>query len=129
MRELRDQIMRFGLVGITATATHITTVLVLVEWSNWGPLWANLFAFLLAVLVSFEGHYHWTFKASPPYTSAFPKFLVIALLGLGLNQTILFSVVSLLALDYRLGLAAVIIVVPSITFMANKLWAFQAIKN
>jgi putative flippase GtrA len=121
--------MRFGLVGITATATHITTVLVLVEWSNWRPLWANFFAFSLALLVSFGGHYHWTFKASTPYASAFPRFSSIALLGLGLNQIIMFSVVSLLALNYRLGLAAVIMVVPFISFMANKLWAFQSIKD
>ena len=90
---------------------------------------ANLFAFSLALLISFTGNYHWTFKASTPYTSAFPRFFTIALLGLGLNQTIMFSVVSLLALDYRLGLAAVIMVVPSISFMANKLWAFQAIND
>lgn len=129
MGPLHGQIMRFGLVGITATATHLATILVLVEWSGWSPLWANLLAFSLAVLVSFGGHYHWTFEASTSYSAAFPRFCITALLGLGLNQTIMFSVVSLLGLDYRLGLAAVIMVVPCISFMANKLWAFQPINN
>lgn len=128
MGKLPGQIVRFGLVGIMATATHIITVLVLVEESKWGPLWANLFAFSLAILVSFRGHYHWTFKVSTPYTFAFPRFFTIVLLGLGLNQTIMFSVVSLLGLNYRLGLAAVIMVVPPISFMVTKLWAFQSIK-
>lgn len=129
MGQLQGQIMRFGLVGITATTTHLATVLVLVEWSGWSPLWANLLAFSLAVLVSFSGHYHWTFKATTPYSAALPRFFTIALLGLGLNQTIMFSVVSLLGLDYRLGLGAVIMVVPAISFMANKLWAFQPVNN
>lgn len=129
MGKLPGQIMRFGMVGITATATHITTAMLLVEWAHLEPLKANFFAFSLAVLVSFGGHYHWTFKASTPYSSSFPRFSAIALLGMGFNQTIIFSVVNLLGLDYRFGLAAVIMVVPVISFMANKLWAFQAIND
>ncbi|MDX8405476.1 MAG: GtrA family protein [Mariprofundus sp.] len=119
------QILRFGLVGIMATTTHISTVLLLVEQGDWGPLWANCVAFSLAVCVSFTGHYHWTFNASSSYATAFPKFITVALLGLGLNQTIMFSLLSILGLDYRLGLAAVIMVVPAIIFLASKYWAFQ----
>lgn len=126
MRDLRTQIMRFGLVGITATATHIGTVLLLVERGGREPLTANFIAFALAVLVSFWGHYHWTFKTSTPYRSAFPRFFAIAVLGLGLNQTIMFSAVTILTLDYRLGLTAVIMLVPALSFIANKLWTFQA---
>jgi putative flippase GtrA len=117
--------MRFGLVGSTATATHILTVLLLVEWGGRAPLAANFIAFAMAVLVSFWGHYHWTFKAATPYSSAFPRFFVIAVLGLGLNQTIMFSAVTLLTLDYRLGLTAVITMIPALSFIANKFWAFQ----
>ncbi|ATX79911.1 Putative flippase GtrA (transmembrane translocase of bactoprenol-linked glucose) [Mariprofundus aestuarium] len=125
LRKEVGQVLRFGLVGIMATVTHVITVLFLVEWGGWGPLWANFVAFSLAVFVSFIGHYHWTFNASTPYATAFPKFFTIALLGLGLNQAIMFSLVNLLGWDYRLGLAAVIMVVPAITFLASRFWAFQ----
>lgn len=127
--KLQGQIMRFGLVGITATATHIIAILIMVEWSNIEPLTANFFAFSMALLISFTGNYHWTFNASDPYTESFPRFFTIALFGMGLNQTIMFIAVSMLNMDYRLGLVAVIMVVPAISFMANRKWAFQSIKN
>jgi hypothetical protein len=37
----------------------------------------------------------------------------------------MFSAVTLLTLDYRLGLTAVITMIPALSFIANKFWAFQ----
>lgn len=119
------QILRFATVGVAATATHAAMVLILVEGYGLAPLPANFFSFLLAVLVSFFGHYHFTFTASTPYTKAFPRFFTIALLGLGLSQAIMFSAVSLLALDYRLGLAVVVMLVPGLNFLVNRAWTFR----
>jgi putative flippase GtrA len=119
------RILRFGMVGFAATATHATMALFLVEGKGLDPLWANFFSFLLAAVVSFLGHYHWTFAALNPYATAFPRFFTIALLGLGLNQAIMFCTVSVLTLNYRLGLALVVVLVPGLTFLANRFWTFQ----
>lgn len=123
------RILRFAIVGFAATATHATTVLFLVERNGIDPLWANFFAFLLAVIVSFVGHYHWTFTSSIPYTIAFPKFFISALLGLCLNQMIMFCTVSMLALNYQFGLAVVVTLVPVINFLINSLWTFQPVRR
>ena len=128
-RKIIQQILRFGVVGVFATFTHVVTVLLLVEWGGIGAVWSNFFAFSLAVFVSFKGHYHWTFNASTSYTKAFTKFSVIALLGLGLNQSIMYSLVNLLNWDYRIALAVVIMVVPTITFIFSRQWAFQPIRR
>ena len=127
-KELR-RILRFTTVGFAATATHATMLLFLVEGNGTDPLWANFFSFLLAVLVSFFGHYHWTFTASTLYTTAFPRFFTIALLGLGLNQTIMFCTVSVLALNYLFGLAVVVVLVPGFTFLANRFWSFKPVQR
>lgn len=121
------RIRRFTTVGLVATTTHAWMVLFLVEGRDVAPLPANFFAFLLAVLVSFLGHYHWTFTASTPYTTAFPRFFASALLGLGLNQTIMFCMISLLTINYRLGLAVVVILVPGVNFLVNRFWTFKPV--
>lgn len=118
------RVLRFATVGLVATATHAGMVLLLVEGYGFAPLLANFFAFLLAVLVSFVGHYHWTFSSVNSYRTAFPRFIVIAFLGLGLSQAIMFSAVSLLSLNYRFGLIAVLMLVPGLNFLANRFWTF-----
>jgi len=127
-RKELGRVLRFATVGLVATATHAGMVLFLVEGYGFAPLLANFFSFLLAVFISFLGHYHWTFTSANPYTMAFARFFTIALLGLGLSQAIMFSAVSLLALDYRSGLAMVVLVVPGLNFLCNRFWTFLAVR-
>lgn len=128
-RQEKARILRFAIVGLAATVTHAGMVLLLVEGSGMAPLRANFFSFLLAVLVSFAGHYHWTFTATTTYARAFPRFFTIALLGLGVSQAMMFSTVFLLGLHHRLSLAAVVMVVPAINFLANRFWTFQPVPD
>ena len=124
MTALAVQILRFAAVGATATAVHVGAVLLLVEAAGAAPLAANALGFLAAVLVSYLGNRSWTFGARTEHLQGGVRFAAVALLGLGLNQSILYAGVRLLGWDYRLALLAVVLLVPGLSFVLVRAWAF-----
>jgi putative flippase GtrA len=120
---------KFGIVGMLATATHVGLMVVMVEWFGWRPLIANFGAFGVAFVVSFVGHYRWTFadqRAAGPESWRGPlaRFIVMSLTGLALNSLAVFMVVDVLGLSYVYALAIMVSVVPAILFVIGKFWAF-----
>jgi putative flippase GtrA len=121
------RVLRFGIVGVAATAVHVGTVVVLVESGlQPNPLLANLIAFSLAVFVSYFGHNLWTFRARERNLPQFLRFLVTTVVALGLNQLILYIVVRLLHWDYRIGLLLVTVLVPLFVYTLARLWVFRS---
>ncbi|HEX5078773.1 MAG TPA: GtrA family protein [Geminicoccaceae bacterium] len=129
------QYARFGTIGLGATATNALLFVMLVELAGLAPLLANAVAFCVAVLVSFHGHFHWTFPraAARPAEraddrrqrrAALARFVVVALIGLALNSLAIWAVVDLMALPYAYALIVMVVVVPPLLFILNKRWAF-----
>ncbi len=122
---LSIQIVRFGIVGVLATLTHVSIVMSIVESHLATPLLANFIAFCLAITVSYSGHYKWTFKADKNHLACFSRFTVVALLSLGLNQGIMFLCINKLSWHYLAGLLVVVTTVPIVTFLVNRFWTFH----
>ncbi len=125
MSKLR-QAARFAVVGGTATATHLCVGLLLAETVGLEPLWANLWAFAAAVLVSYFGNLVWTFGMASEGLGRLPRFVALALCGLAANQAIVFIAVSLAGWNYRVALAIILLVVPVLTYLGSRQWVFRA---
>lgn len=126
MIELFFQLLRFGLVGVSAASIHFGTVIILVQKFLLLPLVANVFGFLVSFQVSYWGHRLWTFRRTTIMHSAtFPKLLLVQLLNLSLNE-LLFYVFLLMNLPYPLALLIVLTILPVFTFLSSKLWVFKA---
>ena len=121
---LARQIVRFGLVGIVATATHAGVAIALVEAASLPFLWANALAYGCAVGVSYAGHRGWTFSAKGAHRVQLPRFIAVSLGGLGLAQAIGWGVHDALGLPYGVALACVVVGVPTATFTAHRFWVF-----
>lgn len=115
----------FGGVGIVATLTHVAVGLSLVGAGLLAPFGANIVAFLTAFLVSYFGHKTWSFRSNAGHMRAAPRFFAVAVLGLILNQVIVYGIVDLLGLSYALALAVIIASVPVIVYALSSLWAFR----
>ncbi|HRF45765.1 MAG TPA: GtrA family protein [Candidatus Competibacteraceae bacterium] len=120
-----NQFLRFAIIGGTATVTHIITALALNEILGLPALTANFLAFTTAVLVSYWGNHSWTFSRQGQHDHYLPRFVVVALTGMVLNQIIVYTMVDLGHWSYRLALAIVVFMVPLITFTLNRLWVFE----
>ena len=119
------QLSRFGMVGVVATAVHATVGLGLEIGAGAHPFWANLIAFSCALGVSFLGQMKLTFPDRVADGSAFTRFAAVALLGLGLNQLIVWVVTSQLGRPYWLALTIILFTVPVVTFVMLKFWALR----
>ena len=114
----------FGLVGGTATLTHVGTALVAHDYGRFAPLAANLAGYACAVMVSYFGHARLTFRRPPLHGPQFLRFVATSLSVLALNQLIVFIGVSIVHVRFAWALIPAVIVVPIVTFVISKLWAF-----
>lgn len=123
------QVLKFGSVGLAATLTHVSLFIFAVETLGLAPLVANVTAFSFAVLVSFTGHFHWTFRPPPgearrEWTGALTRFIAVALFGLALNSLVVYVTVDLLRMPYLVAAALMASLVPVFLFLLSRLWAF-----
>jgi len=121
-----DQFLRFVVVGVASTLTHIAVAIVLNEMLSLSALVANFLAFTTPVLVSYLGNHGWTFSRRGQHSRYLPRFVLVALTGMALNQLIVYGIVDLGGLSYRLALATVVLIVPMFSFALNQMWVFAA---
>ena len=118
------QALKFGVVGVVAAATQGAALIVLVEAFSFDPVLSTPLAFSLAFLVSYSGHHWWTFHARGRALSRAGRFLAIQLLAMTITTAIMAATVNVLYLDYRIGLIAGVTLVPVMTFLMSRRWAF-----
>lgn len=117
--------VRFGIVGIASTFIHVAVFSLLVELFGVAPVAASAPAFFIAMIASYVVNHRWTFGAQGSHRIHLPRYVVVALISLGLNVLITYVVVNLLGYWYGLALAFVVSVVPAATFLLNRNWAFK----
>ena len=118
------ELIRFGVVGVAAMATHWCAVAILVPLGI-TPLLANVFAFCIAFNVSFFGHHHWTFTSTDSRKDTFKRFLSVAVLGFATNECIYALLLKFTGLDYRVALFIVLAAVAGLTYVLSRFWAFR----
>ena len=128
--DLLRQIARFGLVGGLATLVHVGVFLSLADKIGFHPQMANLLAWLTAFVVSFLGHFLWTFQENPDGTQrraadALVRFLGVSLLGLGLNSGIVMVMVGIIGASNAMAAVLMATLVPALLFAINRYWAFS----
>lgn len=119
---------RFAIVGLVATGTHAVAALCLLEFGLLSAFPANICGFLVAFIVSFTGHHRWSFSGSLDEDRTgqrMRRFFVLAIAGFALNSGVLAAWLDLTAWPDSLGILVAIAVVPALTFLGARLWAFS----
>lgn len=119
------EVLRFGLVGVAATLTHLGMLRLGVERFAIPPVPANGLAFCLAVLVTYLGQSLWVFRQPDHSFVRLRRFLASVLAGLLANMAIMALTVGVFGLDYLVGFVSGLIIVPVSTFFLNKFWVFR----
>ena len=121
------QLIQFGLVGGSAAATHLAVVALLVSQLQMRPLSANVLAFLVAFIVSYNGHALLTFSAAQ--ANGWPvvaRFFAVACLAFVANELLYYIALNWLHWHYFWSLAVVLVLVAAGTFVLGKFWAFKS---
>lgn len=117
----------FASVGVTALLLHLLLVSLRVPLGL-APLLANVLAYLVAFQVSYWGHRLKTFEAGHlPHRQTLPRFFAVASLSFLLNEALYFILLHATALDYRMALLMVLVMVARVTFILSRLWAFYRV--
>ena len=119
------QLLRFGIVGVTAASVHFCVVVLLVQTLTMQPLVANIFGFVVSFQVSYWGHSMWTFSDSQVlHRAALPKLLLVQIISLAVNESMFYILLSF-HLPYPVALLIVLSILPAVTFLSSKLWVFR----
>lgn len=122
---MTTELMRFGVVGLLATATHVGLFYGFMLGLGVEPALATTLAFLCALTVSYTLNRSWTFRAPGRHGRHFPRFVAIALGGAGLNAAIMRIGTLVLGWPPSLCLLVIIAVVPGLSFLVQKHWGFR----
>jgi putative flippase GtrA len=120
------QVIQFAFIGVLNTAIHASVVIGLVEHMAFRPVVANAVAFFFANIFSYCLNSRITFKSTLSF-GGYLRFLSVSLVSLG-GTLIISWLGEYFGIDYRISLIGVIILVPAISFLALKFWAFSSAK-
>ncbi len=119
------ELARFGIVGVAATLVHLGVAFFLSAYTEIPLILINLMAFMIAFAVSFLGHHHWTFQGKTSQKESFLKFLAVALSGLAASTALLFILIKLDISTDMIKLMISIVIIPIVTYLLSKFWAFR----
>jgi putative flippase GtrA len=116
--------LRFGSVGLCATGIYLVTA-VLADSAGLTPQFANALGYCVAAGVSFLGHFHWTFGKRANHASALARFLMVLAGGYLTTSAIMHVAISWFGTPFWMALTLVVLVVPGLSWLSNRYWAFK----
>lgn len=91
MNNLIKQILKFGVVGGLAFVIDYSLLYVLTEFIKIPMLWSSVISFSVSVIFNYILSTKWVFTSSKKQTTMdFIIFIVLSIVGLGINQIIMY---------------------------------------
>tara|TARA_R110002110_G_scaffold205066_1_gene416790 strand:- start:199292 stop:199693 length:402 start_codon:yes stop_codon:yes gene_type:complete len=124
---------RFGVVGVVTAAVHYGLLAVGVEAFGMPALIASSAGFVVAVLLNYQMHYHYTFNntargavgQSAPHVRTFSRYVFMISCGFLINAGVMYAAVHGLGLNYLLAQAVALVVLVLWNFLLSCLWVFR----
>lgn len=98
MRKLLEQILKFGIVGVIAFVVDFGIFTILANGFDVHYLMANFFGFSVSVVVNYLLSMKYVFSRQEDANkkTEFVVFVILSVLGLGLNELIIYACVDLI---------------------------------
>jgi len=118
--------LKFGLVGFSGLLIDFGVTYLFKEVFKVQKYLANAIGFMMAASSNYFLNRIWTFKSTNPNIAfEYSEFIVISLIGLGINTLILWLLVSKYKLNFYLAKVFAIAVVTVWNFLANAFITFS----
>jgi putative flippase GtrA len=124
LAEELSRLARFSAVGAIATCVHIGVAMIAVAAAGVSPTVGATIGFLSAFIVSYVGHFRFSFAASGRYRDYLLKFAVSSLASFLLSTAAVWVATAILGIDYKPALIALVIIVPVCNYLVNRFWVF-----
>ena len=115
MERLIQQIAKFGVVGILATLLDYGLLFALTEWAGLYYLLSSMLSFSISTIFNYVANVRWVFVVNQKYskTRNFVLFVILSIIGLGLNALAMWLGVEFLHWHYmivKIGATALVMV-------------------
>lgn len=118
--------LKFGLVGASGFVLDFAVTYWLKEKVRLNKYLANSTGFIVAATSNYFLNRSWTFVSSnPDIQSEYTLFIIISLIGLGLNNFIIYLLTSRFSANFYLSKVIAIIIVTGWNFTMNYLYNFK----
>lgn len=118
------RLLRYGLVGIVATATHFATLMICVEQALLPPWLASGLGAVVGAQMAYAGNRWFTFDHRGAMARSWPRFQFTALLGGLLGMAIVAAGVAA-GLHYLFAQVVATFASLLLTFGINRAWTFR----
>lgn len=124
MKKLIAQIFKFGVVGGTAFLIDYGVMIVLTELCRINYLISSGISFVVSVIYNYILSVRWVFEVDEngDKRKEFVIFIVLSLIGLGLNQLLMWVFVSMIHIFYMVAKIIVTAIVMVYNFITRKLF-------
>jgi putative flippase GtrA len=123
-RDMFKKFRRFLAVGATATGVHYCALIGGVEVLHINPTMSSSAGFTIGAIANYLLNHRYTFESSAPHLRAASRFLVIAILGLGLNAALMWLFTQRAAWQYLVAQVIATGCVLLWNFWGNAFWSF-----
>lgn len=124
MKKLIAQIFKFGVVGGTAFLIDYALMIALTELCGINYLISSGISFVVSVIYNYILSVRWVFEVDEngDKRKEFVIFIVLSLIGLGLNQLLMWVFVSMIHIFYMVAKIIVTAIVMLYNFITRKLF-------
>jgi len=120
------KLSRFSIVGVIATGVYVVAAMIAVAAGDVSPIVGATIGFCASFLVSYVGHFRFTFAVAGRYRDYVVRFAVSSVASLFLSTIAIWVSTKILNIDYRLALIAVSIIIPICSYLVSRFWVFTA---
>lgn len=122
-----SDLVRFGLVGVVATASDFLVLNISYLYGNVNLFFATLFGVIIGAVIGYFMNNAWTYRRLKETANgiALSKYIAIALVGLLLTEFIINFFTTHAGWPYNIAKAFAVVIVFIWTFIANRWWTFR----
>ncbi len=119
-----EQFVKFGIVGVIATAIDFVALIALTEWAGMAPVASAAISFTLSVLFNYAASMRFVFQRREDISRSreLVIFVVLSLVGLFINEALMWLGVNVASLNYVLVKLLATVVVMLWNFLSRKRW-------
>jgi len=118
-----QRFIRYGAIGIVATATHYAVLLLGVKAAGLAPWWASGLGAVLGAQVAYLGNRRYTFAHRGPIGESWVKFQGTAVLGALIGMAII-ALGTAWGLHYLVAQVVATALTLVVTYWINRTWSF-----
>ena len=125
MKHLILQFTKYASVGAIGTAGQYVTLIGMVSIFGTHAVLASTLGYIFGAFINYYLNFHYTFKSNKRHNDALPKFLIIAIIGLGINSGLMSLFIAHFKIHYFIAQILATGFVLLWTFGANRMWKYK----